>query len=87
MIHSTSMGTTKPRKCPFCGSPRSTRSPSGEHLLCLGCQRIIIVPRKEAPKEEDSEANAKGKQEESSDSRVSAFDGPANAPRQGPRRG
>lgn len=37
-----------------------TRSPSGDHLLCLGCQRIIILPRKERKeKEEDSESGAK----------------------------
>lgn len=52
------MAATKPRKCPFCGSTRSTRSPSGEHLLCLACQRIIIIPRKETRKEEGAEAKA-----------------------------
>jgi ribosomal protein S27E len=35
----------KIRKCPHCGSTRITTSPSGEHLLCLGCQRILVQPR------------------------------------------
>ena len=35
----------KTRKCPHCGSTRITTSPSGEHLLCLGCQRILVQPR------------------------------------------
>jgi hypothetical protein len=54
------MAGMKPRKCPYCGSPRTTRSPSGEHLLCLGCQRIIIVPRKER-KEAGEDADSKSK--------------------------
>jgi ribosomal protein S27E len=42
----------KSRKCPHCGSTRITTSPSGEHLLCLGCQRILVQPReKEGAKE------------------------------------
>lgn len=35
----------KLRKCPYCGSTRITRSPSGEHMLCLGCQRILVVTK------------------------------------------
>jgi hypothetical protein len=46
----------KTPKCPFCGSSRTTRSPSGEHLLCLGCQRILIVPRSKASAEDSQEA-------------------------------
>lgn len=53
------MAAMKPRKCPFCGAPRTTRSPSGEHLLCMACQRIIIVPRKESPKEDEEGAEAR----------------------------
>jgi len=46
----------KIQKCPFCGSSRTSRSPSGEHLLCLVCQRILIVPRQKAPPEMSEEA-------------------------------
>ncbi len=46
----------KVRKCPYCGYGRMTRSPSGEHLLCLGCQRILVVPKaKDGRKHEETE--------------------------------
>jgi len=45
----------KTQKCPFCGSTRTTRSPSGEHLLCLGCQRILVVPRTKGPRDHEQE--------------------------------
>jgi hypothetical protein len=35
----------KTKTCPYCGSVRLTRSPSGEHLMCLGCHRIVVVAR------------------------------------------
>ena len=59
------MAAMKPRKCPFCGAPRTTRSPSGEHLLCMACQRIIIVPRKESRKEDGEDAASEAKANES----------------------
>ena len=35
----------KLNKCPYCGSSKVTQSPSGEHQLCQGCQRILVMPR------------------------------------------
>ncbi|MGH9455015.1 MAG: hypothetical protein ACRD2O_13700, partial [Terriglobia bacterium] len=32
----------KQQKCPNCGSLRTSNSPSGQHYLCLDCQRVIL---------------------------------------------
>ena len=34
--------TVKTVLCPNCGSARVNKSPSGQHQLCIGCQRIIV---------------------------------------------
>ena len=41
--------------CPRCGSSRVNKSPSGQHLMCLDCQRVIVQVRvKEAAWSEDA---------------------------------
>lgn len=40
----------KAQKCPHCGSSHTTRSPSGRHLLCLDCHRILVQPRTKKPR-------------------------------------
>lgn len=32
-------------KCKYCGSTQTKESPSGLHLLCAKCNRIIVQPR------------------------------------------
>lgn len=42
----------KNTKCSICGSLRTTKSPSGQHLICLDCQRIILRKLPLTPQEE-----------------------------------
>jgi transcription initiation factor TFIIIB Brf1 subunit/transcription initiation factor TFIIB len=36
--------------CPHCESSRVGKSPSGQHLVCLDCQRIIVQDRVKKPR-------------------------------------
>jgi transcription elongation factor Elf1 len=35
----------KPEACPFCGHEDLAPSPSGKHLVCGKCGRIVMVPK------------------------------------------
>ena len=34
----------KPQACPFCGHTDLAPSPSGKHLVCLKCGRVVVLP-------------------------------------------
>lgn len=34
----------KPDTCPFCGHTDLAPSPSGRHLVCRKCGRIVLLP-------------------------------------------
>lgn len=36
--------------CPYCGATEVMRSPSGHHLLCASCNRILVQPRIRKPR-------------------------------------
>jgi excisionase family DNA binding protein len=42
----------KPSTCPFCGHTDLAPSPSGKHLVCLKCGRIVLQPKPAPAKEE-----------------------------------
>ena len=42
--------TVKTVLCPNCGSARVNKSPSGLHLICLDCQRVIVQDRIKKPR-------------------------------------
>jgi ribosomal protein S27E len=35
----------KPSTCPFCGHEDLAPSPSGKHLVCRKCNRIVLTPK------------------------------------------
>jgi hypothetical protein len=35
--------------CPYCGSAL-VKSPSGQHLVCSGCKRIVLQERNKKPR-------------------------------------
>ncbi len=36
--------------CPYCGSSPLLQSPSGQHLLCVKCNRVLMQPRIKKPR-------------------------------------
>ncbi|HET7840511.1 MAG TPA: hypothetical protein VFM21_02840 [Terriglobia bacterium] len=43
--------------CPYCGTSPLLQSPSGHHLLCVKCNRVLMQPRIKKPR--GRRANAK----------------------------
>lgn len=37
--------------CPFCGEGPLDPSPSGKHLVCRKCGRVVVIERKRPPTE------------------------------------
>jgi len=42
----------KPEACPFCGKRELGTSPSGKHLVCRKCGRVVLQPKPAPAKEE-----------------------------------
>jgi hypothetical protein len=36
--------------CPYCGTSPLLQSPSGHHLMCVGCNRVLMQPRIKKPR-------------------------------------
>jgi hypothetical protein len=36
--------------CPFCGAAPLLQSPSGRHLMCVSCNRVLMQPRIKKPR-------------------------------------
>jgi hypothetical protein len=36
--------------CPYCGASPLLQSPSGHHLMCVGCNRVLMQPRIKKPR-------------------------------------
>jgi len=44
-VSNRNQAAEKPQACPFCGHTDLAPSPSGKHLVCRKCNRIVLTPR------------------------------------------